>query len=76
MKSLFSLLVFTFTIITAQASTNPVEKYDVLEFNKVTTELVINTKGVKKLEDINVVDFHKDTYLKLMLKVKRANKIC
>lgn len=78
MKSLFFFLVFSLTVISVNASNNPLKNIDTLNIDLAnkTTELVISTKGVKKLEDIDVLDFHKNTYLKIMLKVKRAKKIC
>ncbi len=85
MKTLSTILLLLFvSFATAQdnelAKTNDLVEVlvnDIVEAKTINT-IVLSTKGVKKLEDIQIETINKTTYLELMLSSKKNKdiKIC
>lgn len=72
MKTLTTLfLLLSVSLASAQATNDKITSNEV----KKTNAVVINTKGVKKLEDIKIETINKTTYLELMFSVKENKNI-
>ncbi len=86
MKILIAIaLFFCVTLVSAQSSVekdkNADKKIEVIQAAKSVEEskdntLVISVKGVKKIEDLDIENFNKNSFLNLISSKKRKNSIC
>ena len=87
MKILIAIaLFFCVTLVSAQSSAvekdkNADKKIEVIQAAKSVEEskdntLVISVKGVKKIEDLDIENFNKNSFLNLISSKKRKNSIC
>lgn len=88
MKFIISIALF-FTISFVSAQSNETvninnntpnalkKKIEVVVANKeAKTLLVISVKGVKKIEDLDIENFNKNSFFNLIASKKRKNNVC
>lgn len=86
MKYLLTLLFVLSVSFASAQETNSEKNINVNRINNVDytnvetvkshEDLVISVKGVKKIEDIDIENFNKRTYLNLITSTKRKNITC
>lgn len=87
MKFIISIaLFFTISFVSAQSnetvniSNNTPnalkKKIEVVANKEAKTLLVISVKGVKKIEDLDIENFNKNSFFNLIASKKRKNNVC
>lgn len=71
MKTLTTLFFLLFVSLASASNDTNTKSVEV----ETTKEIVISTKGVKKLEDIKIETINKTTYLELMLSSKKNKNV-